>query len=708
MSETPSTTIDRPAQRTEEPRPSLLQRVVRDPRIRAPVVLFALVMAALSAERLFVFLMLHERFAHTPTSDLLKAFGIGLRFDAWVACAVVVPLVAALAAAWPKLLASRAFRGSVAAYCAAVVTLVAFACATDYYFFEAYNERLNHKAIDYLQYGEAYAMIWRDYPVIRAGLVTLGLLGGLWLLFRRAMFPRGFDGKSVRRLLVWLAVAVPALVVGIRGTIDPIAISTAPAYFTADPGVSQLTLNGLFTLREALISRTLGRKDLAKCVALLPDDEALATSVRLLVRPEDQLLGDPDNPLRRITDTKRPQKNYNVVLVLLESMSWPYVGALGGEPDLTPTLNALAGEGLLFERCFAVGTRTSRAISGVIAGYPDLPGLGVITRVETENHFLTLGHLLAKRGYETMFIYGGQGTWDHMQAFLRSNGFSRTLFEDEFSARSFRTVLGWCDEDLFEQAHREFLKMGDRPFLAAMLTLSLHRPFEIPPDRIAVVEPTGPHYPARTCVRYTDWAIGRFLEKARHADYFNRTIFVLVADHRGEFLGPDHTAASYRIPLLIYAPGILGPGGRRVSTVCSQTDIAPTIMSLLGGRYEHSFFGSSVLDRPADAGLALMQNGTDTLWLMAGNADAVQVPFGGTQLLWRYVAPNTMEPTDANDPATAERCEELRRQGVALLQTATILFERGSYNLARQVGSKTTLPVANPTSQPAATPTSQP
>ncbi len=657
-----------------------LKGIVRDPRIRAPVLLFALVMVALSAQRLCVFLAMRDRFAQAPGSDILRAFVIGLRFDAWVACTLLVLLVAGLAIAWPKLIASRAYRAAVAAYCAFAGAVVAFGCIGDFYFFGTFNERLNHKAIDYLQYGATYSLIWRDYPVLWVGLLIAVLLAGLWWAFRRAIFTKRCDARSKWRLVVWLVLVLPALVVGIRGTIDPIAISTAPAYFTADPSVSQLTLNGVFTFREALISRTLGHKDLAKLITLLPEDEALATSVRLLATPRDQLLGDPANPLRRITDTGRPQQNYNVVLVMLESMSWPYIGALGGEPDLTPNLNRLAEEGLLFDHCFASGTRTARAISAVISGYPDLPGLSVITRVETENHFLTLAQVLARRGYQTMFIYGGQPTWDHMQAFLRSNGFSRTIFEDEFRSRSFRTVLGWCDEDLFDQAHQEFLAMGDRPFLAAMLTLSLHRPFEIPPERVDVVEPTGPHYPARTCVRYTDWAIGKFLEKARQAEYFNRTIFVFVADHRGEFLGPDHSAASYRIPLLIYAPGVPGSDRRRISTVCSQTDIAPTIMSLLGGRYEHSFFGASVLDRPAEAGLALMQNGSDMLWLMAGNGDAVQLAFGGPARLSHYTPPNTMEPADAG--AGAGRCEELRREGIALLQSATILFERGSYRLA--------------------------
>lgn len=657
-------------------------QILRDPRIRMPVVYLLFIMAVLSLQRGLVFLLQRGRFANISGTDLAKSFGIGLLFDVWVACVLLVPLVAGLAVARPKLLARRAYQNITAAYCALTGALLAFVCIADYYFFEAFTERLNHKALDYLTYPVTYELVWHDYPVIWATLATLVVLAGLWWGFRWAGFPRGSDGASVPRLVVWLAVAVPLLAIGIRGGVGPMAINTAPAYFSPTISLSQLTLNGPFTLREALVSRTLGVKKLGQCMALLPEDEALTMARDLLARPEDQFLGQADNPLRRITDTGRPQQNYNVVLVMMESLNWAYVGALGGEPDLTPNLNALANEGVLMDHCFSVGCRTSRGMAGIISGYPDLPGTSATTRIEAENNFLTLGEILRRRGYETMFIYGGQPNFDHRRAFLGSNGFTRTIFGGDFEFRTFRTMVGWCDEDLFNQAHRAFLEAGEHPFFALLLTISFHRPFEVPPERLEQVEPTGRHFPEFTCVRYVDWTIRDFLDKARQAPYFDRTIFVFVADHRGEFLGRDSSAAGYRVPFLIYAPKILGTAGRRVSAVCSQTDIAPTILSLLGGRYEHCCFGSSVLDRPPEAGLALMQDGEHMLWLMAANGDAVQIPFGAVARLWRYSPPDKVTLADPNDAATPGRCEELRRQGTALLQTATVLFERGSYHLS--------------------------
>ena len=266
----------------------MIRQIVRDPRIRLPIVYLLFVMAVLSLQRLLVLLLQRGRFADVPAGDLTRGFGIGLLFDVWVACVLLVPLVTALAVARPKLLARRAFQNAVAAYCAAVGALLTFTCIADYYFFETFGERLNHKALDYLAYPVTYQLIWHDYPVIWAVLATLAFLVGLWWVFRWVGFPRRSDGASVPRLVVWLVVSVPLLVIGIRGGVGPIAINTAPAYFSPALSLSQLTLNGPFTLREALVSRTIGVKKLGECVPLLPDDEALSLAAQLLARPEDR------------------------------------------------------------------------------------------------------------------------------------------------------------------------------------------------------------------------------------------------------------------------------------------------------------------------------------------------------------------------------------------------------------------------------------
>jgi hypothetical protein len=69
---------------------------------------------------------------------------------------------------------------------------------------------------------------------------------------------------------------------------------------------------------------------------------------------------------------------------------------------------------------------------------------------------------------------------------------------------------------------------------------------------------------------------------------------------------------------------------------------------------------------------------------MAADGAVVQIPFGAPARLWQYTPPDQAVPVAANDPAATARCEELRRQAAALLQSATLLFERGSYRVAAE------------------------
>ena len=661
---------------------AILLDAARDPRVRAPLLFLAAVMLLLSFERLAICAAMRNRFKGVSPGNLLKSFVVGWRFDMVMACILSLPLFVATAFVWPGLAVQSWFRTVIVALSSGLFTVTFFLCLADFFFFMEFDQRLDAKVIDYLRYDYVYKIVWSDFPVLRAFLLTAAAGAGSVFFFQGAGFVEGWN-FSLTRAVVWPVLSAFFLFFAIRGTFGPKAINTGPAYFSNDLTLAQLTLNGLFTLREAIDCRIYHHDSISNCVETVGEKEAFALAGAALERTGDTFPGEGDNPLMRITDTGRKEEPFNVVLVILESLSWHYIGALGGREGLTPNLEALAAEGILMERCFAVGSRTPNGFSGAVCGFPDLPGMSVTMRSAAEGRFLSLGSVLEERGYERMFIYGGNPIYDHRQAFLRSNGFNRFMFRGDFEEPTFSTHLGWCDGDLFEQAHREFVRMEGRPFLSVLLTLSFHRPYEIPEGKCEPVSIKGKKDPELTCVRYTDWAVGRFMEKARASGYHDRTIFVFVADHTGGSTGKPISPAAYRIPFLVYAPGVLGREGRRISTVCSQTDVPGTIMSLLGGTYHHCFFGSGVLDRPREKGLALMQHSSQALALADGNEDVVVLPCGHGPEIYGFLAPGAVDPLDLRDPAVAARREKLSRLAVALFESAEILFDRGAYNLGR-------------------------
>src|SRR5262249_13939190 len=144
--------------------------------------------------------------------------------------------------------------------------------------------------------------------------------------------------------------------------------------------------------------------------------------------------------------------------VTVESLSARYMGFSGSELSkghVTPRLDALAGESLLFTRMYSTGTRTVRGLEALSLSLPPTPGQSTVKRPRNENLFAA-GFLFRERGYDTKFVYGGYGLFDNMNSFFTANGYD-AVDRTDFAAdeRTFGNVWGVCDEDLFLRVGRE-------------------------------------------------------------------------------------------------------------------------------------------------------------------------------------------------------------------------------------------------------------
>ena len=141
-----------------------------------------------------------------------------------------------------------------------------------------------------------------------------------------------------------------------------------------------------------------------------------------------------------------------------------------------------------------------------------------------------------------------------------------------------------------------------RPFFAHLLTTSNHRPYTFPTGRIDA--PQGERHSA---VRYTDWAIGDFLRRARGRPWFDDTVFVITADHCASSGGIAKLPVfRYHIPLWIYSPRHVAPGV--VDRLMAQIDVGPTVLGLLGMDYRSQFYGADLFQLPAGRERALIGN----------------------------------------------------------------------------------------------------
>lgn len=557
--------------------------------------LFGLLMAIGTLTRLS--LLFYSSNTGLTFGDVLGAFGRGLFYDFVVAGYFAIPLILYVTFLSERIFRSRMQQRMLGFGFFALIYLLLFVAVAEWIFWEEFESRFNFIAVDYLVYtNEVLGNIWESYPVavllIAVALVSLGA----FLLVRRFLQGTGPSTRLGVRLLEatwWLSIPVLAT----------LSLDASQATFSTNRYANELASNGIYTFFAAYRSNEI---DYSRFYALQKNDQVITHLRHLLADPGTGFVSeDPYNISRQILG-RGPEKKLNVVLITVESLSAEFLGIFGSDRQATPNLDALSKESLLFTRLYATGTRTDRGLESITLSVPPTPGRSMVKRPNNENLF-SIGQVFRDHGYQTEFIYGGYGYFDNMSYFFANNGFV-TMDRNQMPENEvhFANVWGVADEDLFTQTMKQLdtSHAKQRPFFGLVMTTSNHRPYTYPEGRIDIPSPGG-----RTgAVKYTDYAIHDFIERARAKPWFDNTLFVIVADHCAKSAGREAlTVSQYHIPLMIYSPKNIPAG--KYQGLMSQIDLAPTLLGLLNFSYQSQFFGRDVLaPEQLDAGRALLGN----------------------------------------------------------------------------------------------------
>jgi len=306
---------------------------------------------------------------------------------------------------------------------------------------------------------------------------------------------------------------------------------------------------------------------------------------------EDFVNEDEESIVRNITSRGSP-KRFNVVVVVMESLSARFLKYYGSRDGITPNLDKLIRDSIFFDQIYATGTRTVRGLEALLLSIPPTPGNSILRRPTGSNIF-NLGQVFQNQGYQANFIYGGRAVFDNMREFFEGNHynvFDQTTFpNDEIE---FSNAWGVCYGDIFRQT----IQISDNfnakhiPFFNVVLTTSNHRPYTFPEGHIPKKPGTG----RLSAIQYSDYAIGEFLNVARTKSWFSSTVFVFVADHNASVSGGTHILPQdYLVPMMIFAPDEFKP--QIIHKLGSQIDLAPTLLSLLNFSYQSRFFGMDLI-----------------------------------------------------------------------------------------------------------------
>lgn len=522
-------------------------------------------------------------------------------------------------------------------YLAVWFLLVLLEVSTPQFIYE-YDTRPNRLYVEYLKHPhEVFGMLWKGYKgVVIGGLL---LLAGLEWIAYLLLSLAATDAPMVwwlRPIVTLIAAALTFL--AIRGTLSHRPINPSSVAYCGDSMLNTLPLNSLYSVLYAIYSMK-NERSASDVYGKMPDDE-MNDIVKACAGIQASSADIPT--LHMHMPPQKRERPLNVVMIIEESLGAQYVGNLGGA-NLTPCLDQLATEGWNFARAYATGTRSVRGLEAIVAGFPPTISDAALRLSGAQSNFFTMAQVLKQQGYRSRFIYGGEAHFDNMKSFFLGNGFDDLYDRPTFSNPVFTGTWGVSDEDMFNQIDHLLSSPPNEPTFTLAFSVTNHSPWEYPSGRI---NPVGEPASVENSVRYADWAIGQFFDKAKRSDYWENTVFLIAADHDSRVFGANLVPLRhFHIPALILGAGVTP---RRDERIISQIDLPPTLLSLMGIQAEHPMIGHDLTRN--GGGRAMMQYGENYGYLKDDALLVLEPHREPSQ--YRYTAPETYN-TNAIDPALA-------------------------------------------------------
>ena len=289
---------------------------------------------------------------------------------------------------------------------------------------------------------------------------------------------------------------------------------------------------------------------------------------------------------RRVTVPDRLQEDLpNVVLLLLESVSHSATSLGEAEPQTTPCLTRLARQGVEFRQTRISVSHTTKAFWAVLTGMEPAMQDNYVEAVLADHPYEGLPSLLKRIGYRSAFFEMSKGSFECAPGFAGNLAFDWAWFRENLGDPS--AYLGYLSGDDFRMIKPAFdwATKTSQPFFLMMTTTVAHDPYEVP-EWFGNVSGT-PADKFRHSVHFTDRFVERICEELKSLGLENNTILCVLGDHGNSFRTTLRGGRWWpyeeviRVPWIIRWPGHVKPG-QVIDRPCSQVDVTPTILKLIG------------------------------------------------------------------------------------------------------------------------------
>ena len=538
--------------------------------------LFAMSLLVMAIEKPLFLLWYHAQAAEASAAELALVVWNGLKLDQTVAGYITaLPLLVVLAALW---IPGRWSRSVLKGYLLVIAAVAATAFAANLALYEYWAFPLDSSVLQYLASPkEALASVTAGQLLLQL-LVAAAVFGGMAWCYLRVLRLYDPARRSTHRAgsTLVLLLAAGVLFLPIRGGVSVATANVSKVYFSGRMFLNHAAVNPLFSF-----------------LSTLSDGDDALYEYEFFPEPERAAIFEPlrgDLPAGIGTDTLLRTRRPNVVLFLVESFGRSTVDErVGGEP-VAPEFQRLKGEGVYFDNLFANSFRTDRGTVAVLSGFPAQTKMSVMKLPVKSQRLPSIARSLRREAYATSFYYGGDLNFTNTASYLYGTGFDRLTWQKDLHFDAPTSKWGYADDVVIDAFTDHVLAeaASQRPFFAAMLTLSSHEPFDVPFAKF--------DDPMLNAMAFTDACLGRFVERVRQTPVWDDLLVILIADHAYPYpYGiANSDALRHRIPMLWLGGAVRRPAV--VETYGSQSDLAATLLAQLGIAHGDFLFSRDLFD----------------------------------------------------------------------------------------------------------------
>ena len=538
--------------------------------------LFAMSLLVMAIEKPLFLLWYHAQAAEASAAELALVVWNGLKLDQTVAGYITaLPLLVVLAALW---IPGRWSRSVLKGYLLVIAAVAATAFAANLALYEYWAFPLDSSVLQYLASPkEALASVTAGQLLLQL-LVAAAVFGGMAWCYLRVLRLYDPARRSTHRAgsTLVLLLAAGVLFLPIRGGVSVATANVSKVYFSGRMFLNHAAVNPLFSF-----------------LSTLSDGDDALYEYEFFPEPERAAIFEPlrgDLPAGIGTDTLLRTRRPNVVLFLVESFGRSStVERVGGEP-VAPEFQRLKGEGVYFDNLFANSFRTDRGTVAVLSGFPAQTKMSVMKLPVKSQRLPSIARSLRREGYATSFYYGGDLNFTNTASYLYGTGFDRLTWQKDLHFDAPTSKWGYADDVVIDAFTDHVLAeaASQRPFFAAMLTLSSHEPFDVPFAKF--------DDPMLNAMAFTDACLGRFVERVRQTPVWDDLLVILIADHAYPYpYGiANSDALRHRIPMLWLGGAVRRPAV--VETSGAQSDLAATLLAQLGIAHGDFLFSRDLFD----------------------------------------------------------------------------------------------------------------